>query len=170
MTWCECVYIVWYDETKTFCIFHFSFFHKSKKCWRSYAYAHVMNHWWCMTCCDFLFKSRWWCMHECVDAWVRLMRLLFAFLIFPFFHKPKKCWRSYAYAHIMNHWWCMTCYDFLFKPRRWCMHGCVDAWVEFALFKKMNYSCMHDLIWCMNFSFAFFWKQYSNWFSFHYYF
>ena len=100
------------------------------------------------------------CLHRCMNAWVEFA----LFFIFSFLHKSMKCWRSYAYAHVMNHWWCMTCYDFLFKLRRWCMHGCVDAWmrgcmdawVNFALLKKMNYSCMHDLIWCMNFSFAFF--------------
>jgi len=26
------------------------------------------------------------------------------------------------------------------------MRGCMDAWVNFALLKKMNYSCMHDLL------------------------
>ena len=92
-------------------------------------------------------------MHECVDAWVGLMRLLLGFFfIFPFFINLRN-------VGGVNHWWCMTCYDFLFKPRRWCMHGCVDAWVEFALFKKMNYSCVHDLVWCMNYSFAFYWNQ-----------
>jgi len=87
---------------------------------------------------------------------------LLYFSFFSFLHKSKKCWRSYAYAHVMNHWWCMTCYDFLFKLRRWCMRGCMDAWVKFALFKKMNYSCMHDLVWCMNYlmyEFSFIFKK-----------
>jgi len=110
--------------------------------------------WWCMKCYDFLFETIW---YACMDAWMHEWNLLY-FFIFSFLHKYKKCWRSYAYAHVINHWWCMTCYDFLFKLRRWCMHGCVDAWVKFALFKKMNYSCMHDLVWCMNFSFAFLFK------------
>jgi len=109
----------------------------------------------------------------CMNAWMLGWDSWDSYLLFfhfSFFHKSKKCWRSYAYAHVINHWWYMTCYDFLFKPRRWCMHGCVDAWVKFALFKKMNYSCMHDLVWCTNFSFAFFLKTNSNWFSFHCYF
>ena len=106
------------------------------------------------------------CLHVCVNAWVEFA----LFFIFSFLHKSKKCWRSYAYVHVMNHWWCMTCYDFIFKLRWWCMRGCMNAWVNFALLKKMNYSCMHDLVWCMNFSFAFFWTQYSNWFPFHCYF
>jgi len=105
--------------------------------------------WWCMKCYDF-FWNYMICLHGCVNAWVKFA------LFFHFFHKSNKCWRSYAYAHVMNHWWCMTCYDFLFKPRWWRMHGCVDAWVKFALLKKMNYSCIHNLVWCMNFSFAFF--------------
>jgi len=28
----------------------------------------------------------------------------------------------------------MTGYNFLFEPIWWCIHGCVDAWVEFAFF------------------------------------
>ena len=39
------------------------------------------------------------------------------------------------------------------------MCGCMDAWVNFALLKKMNYSCMHDLVWCLNFSFLHFFEN-----------
>jgi len=67
-------------------------------------------------------------------AWMRECISEICFF-FPFFHKSKKCWRSYAYAHVMNHWLWMTCYDFLFKLRRWCMHGCVDACVKFIIQK-----------------------------------
>ena len=50
--------------------------------------------------------------------------------------------------------------------------ACMDAWMHVwnLLFKKMNYSCMHDLVWCMNYSFTFFLKTNSNWFPFHCYF
>ena len=118
---------------------------------------------------EMLWFSFWTIWYACMDAWMHEWNLLF-FSFFHFFHKSKKCLRSYAYAHVMNHWWCMTCYDFLFKLRRWCIHGCVDAWMKFALFKKMNYSCMHDLVWCMIFYFTVFLKTNSNWFPFHCYF
>jgi len=82
--------------------------------------------WWCMKCYDFLFETIW---YACMDVWMHEWNLLY-FFIFSFLHKSKKCWRSYAYVHVMNHWLCMTCYDFLFKLRRWCMHGCVDTWMH----------------------------------------
>jgi len=67
----------------------------------------------------------WMCVY-CMVWWNRLRRL-FLYLSFFFFHKSKKCWRSYAYAHVMNHWWCMTCYNFFLNLDD---GACMDAWMH----------------------------------------
>jgi len=125
--------------------------------------------WWCMKCYDFLFETIW---YACMDAWMYAWNLIY----FSFFHFFINLRNVGGVMHMHTLWIIDDVWHAMIFFLNLDDESCMDAWMhgcmgEFCFIKKkMNYSCMHDLVWCMNFSFAFFWKQYSNWFPFHCYF
>ena len=96
------------------------------------------------------------CLHACVNTWVEFV---FFFFIFSFFIKLRNVG---GVMHMHTLWIIDDVWHAMIFFLNLDDDACMDAWmacVKFALFKKMNYSCRHNLVWCMNFSFTFFWKQ-----------
>jgi len=69
--------------------------------------------------------------------------LFVSFIFFSFFHKSKKCWRSYAYAHVMNHWYVWHAMIFFLNLKMmmhaW-MRGCMGGicFFHFLFFLYFN--------------------------------